>query len=113
MKLKMNPSRKKSKNSSMSGKIAAISMLYWRPVIGLRSICSKVVELFITFLLYLRLTLTSSSISLENRDGPNRRTGATADAQRKTDKRKPLAYQLVEIRQVLVVRNAVLSAHHV
>src|SRR5919199_2647975 len=103
MKLRMNPSMKKSKNSSMSAKIAAISMLYWRPVIGLRSICSKVVELFITFPLYLRLTLTSSFLFLENRDGPNRRTGATADAQWEPDKRKPLAYQLVEVRQVLVV----------
>src|SRR5919112_1070806 len=46
----MNPSIKKSKNSSMSARIAAISMPYWRLVIGLWSICSKVAALLITFL---------------------------------------------------------------
>jgi hypothetical protein len=50
MKLRMNPSIKKSKNSSMSARIAAISMPYWRLVIGLSSICSKVAVLLITFL---------------------------------------------------------------
>jgi hypothetical protein len=50
----MNPSKKKSKNSSMSAKIAAAMMLYWRLVIGFWSICSKVTALLIAFSLRLR-----------------------------------------------------------
>ncbi len=60
MMLRMNPSKKKSKNSSMSARIAATIMLYWRLVIGRWSICSKVTApLMTTPILYPSSTATA------------------------------------------------------
>jgi hypothetical protein len=49
MMLRIKPRRKKSKNSSMSARIAATKMPYWRFVIGVSSICSKVDTLLMVF----------------------------------------------------------------
>src|SRR6266704_3547864 len=45
--------------------------------------------------------------------GPHRRPGTFADAQGETDKREPLTHSLIQVSQVLVMRNSVFATHHV
>src|SRR3954466_2774362 len=50
---------------------------------------------------------------VEHCDGPYGRPGTAPDTQREPDECEPLPDQLVEVRQVLVVVDAMLPAHHV